>query len=121
VGESAVEEWVDENVDLAESSAASYLATIPDVSDPARLARKYVVATLQTYLELVGVRDRLEDPSDVSDVESAVDASNPVPGLDHVRPVLDDESFHRDLIVALLADSADLSPDVPVSHFSLGI
>ena len=48
----AVREWVDENVAVADSNAAAYLATIPGAPDPERLARRYLTATVRTWLRL---------------------------------------------------------------------
>lgn len=47
---SAIREWVRENVAVADSNAAAYLATIPSVSDPERLAERYLTATVRTWL-----------------------------------------------------------------------
>jgi phosphoglycerol geranylgeranyltransferase len=48
----AVREWVGENVGVADSNAAAYLATIPGAPDPERLARRYLTATVRTWLRL---------------------------------------------------------------------
>jgi phosphoglycerol geranylgeranyltransferase len=115
---SAVEEWVDANVDVAGSSAAGYLSTIPGVADPERLARRYLVATLEAYLGLRGLADGLEADS-LADVEAA--AGDRPPGLDHVGPVIEDERFYRRLVVALLADAADLEPELPVGQLGVDL
>jgi phosphoglycerol geranylgeranyltransferase len=117
-GESAVEGWVEDHVEVPESSAAKYLSTVPDVADPEDLARRYLVATLHTYLQLQGLAEGL-DATSAGDIEASLDAS--VPGMAHVRPVLDDGSFYRRLVVSLLADSLGLSPDLPVSHLSVDL
>jgi phosphoglycerol geranylgeranyltransferase len=48
--ESAIREWVRENVAVADSNAAAYLATIPSVPDPERFAERYLTATVRTWL-----------------------------------------------------------------------
>ncbi|WP_135851759.1 heptaprenylglyceryl phosphate synthase [Halorussus salinus] len=48
----AVREWVGENVAVADSNAAAYLATIPGAPDPERLARRYLTATVRTWIRL---------------------------------------------------------------------
>ena len=47
-----VREWVRENVPVADSNAAAYLATIPSVADPERLAERYLTATVRAWLSL---------------------------------------------------------------------
>jgi phosphoglycerol geranylgeranyltransferase len=47
-----VREWIHENVAVADSAAAAYLATIPSVADPDRLAERYLTATIRTWLVL---------------------------------------------------------------------
>jgi phosphoglycerol geranylgeranyltransferase len=113
---SAVEEWVASNVDVAGSSAAGYLSTIPEVADPEGLAEEYLVATLDTYLQLRRLAADL-DADSLGDVEAAVD-DHP-PGMDLVGPVLEDAGFHRRLVVALLADAAGFSPGLPVDQLSV--
>jgi len=119
--EGAVETWVEDNVDLSEASASKYLSTVPGIPDPEHLAGEYLVATLRTVLELLELRSRLEGSADPAAIEAVVDEAGSVPGADHLRPVLDDDRFQRDLVVALLADSLDLSTDVPVDHLSISV
>jgi phosphoglycerol geranylgeranyltransferase len=64
---SAVREWVDENVALADSNAAAYLATIAGAPDPERLARRYLTATVGTWLRLRARHDASESGADASD------------------------------------------------------
>jgi phosphoglycerol geranylgeranyltransferase len=114
----AVKEWIRANVDIAESSAAKYLSTIPGVADPEGLAERYLVATVATYLGLQQLADGL-DAADARDVERAV--GDRPPGLDHVAPVLEDGSFYRGIVAALLADAAGLTPDLPVGQLSVDL
>jgi phosphoglycerol geranylgeranyltransferase len=114
--ESAVEAWIETNVDIADSSAARYLSTIPDVADPEGLAETYVVATLHTYLQLRELAAGI-DATSTDDVEATLGES--VPGIDHVEPILGDGNFYRRLVVALLSASAGLTPNLPVSHLSV--
>ncbi|UPV73172.1 heptaprenylglyceryl phosphate synthase [Halorussus limi] len=58
---SAVREWVAENVAVADSNAAAYLATIPGAPDPERLARRYLSATVRTWLRLRAHRAAADD------------------------------------------------------------
>ncbi|WP_128477663.1 geranylgeranylglyceryl/heptaprenylglyceryl phosphate synthase [Halorussus pelagicus] len=61
---SAVREWVAENVAVADSNAAAYLATIPSAPDPERLARRYLTATVRTWLRLRAHREEDASASD---------------------------------------------------------
>ncbi|WP_435179201.1 heptaprenylglyceryl phosphate synthase [Halorussus sp. AFM4] len=63
---SAVREWVRENVAVADSAAAGYLATIPWVPDPERRAERYLAATVRTWLRLRDLVD-LREGADVPD------------------------------------------------------
>ncbi|NHN58320.1 MULTISPECIES: heptaprenylglyceryl phosphate synthase [Halorussus] len=55
--ESAVREWIRENAAVADSHAASYLATIPWLADPERRAERYLIATVRTWLRLRELAD----------------------------------------------------------------
>jgi len=114
-----IEAWIADNVDVDGSSATRYLSTIPDLPDPAGLAEEYLVATLETYLRLTDLADRLESPTSLRDVETTVEGS--VPGVEHVTTVVDDDSFQRRLVVSLLAEAAGLDPDMPVSHLNVDL
>lgn len=116
--ESAVEEWVDDHVDVTESSAARYLSTIPDLPDPEGLAREYLIETLDAYLDIRQLRAGLDDPTSLRELERAVD-EGAVPGGTGVGSVLDGDSFQRRLVVSLLADATDMRVDLPVSHLSV--
>jgi phosphoglycerol geranylgeranyltransferase len=118
-GEAAVEAWVEDHVDVPESSGARYLSTIPGVADPERLAEEYLVATLGTYLGLLALAEET-DGRDPETIEAALEGRSPVPGADHVRPVLGEDTFHRQLVRSLLAGE-DVSDSLPVSHLSVEV
>ena len=61
--ESAIREWVRENVAVADSNAAAYLSTIPSVADPERLAEQYLTATVRTWLWIHARSDGFRDGS----------------------------------------------------------
>jgi phosphoglycerol geranylgeranyltransferase len=117
----AVEAWVDEHVDIPGSSAAAFLSTVPDLPDPEARAREYVAATVETYLGLRSVAAAFEAPADTGEIERALDDHGAVPGAKHVRRVLDGGTFHRRLVVSLLADAADLPTDLPVAHLGVDL
>ena len=70
-----VREWVRETVTVGDSAAAAFLATIPSVAEPERLAKRYLTETLRAWLAL---RELSADSEDGKDGESsgAPSASN---------------------------------------------
>jgi len=114
----AVAEWVDQTVDVAESSAARYLSTNPDVADPAALAERYLVTTISTYLDLRALAEETREADSLAEIDAALDGAG-VPGATRLAGVVDGD-FHRRLVRSVLAAEADLSPDLPVSHLAVG-
>jgi len=116
-------EWLDGDVDIAESSATKYLSTIVDVPNPEGRAREYLVTTIQTWL---AVQDAVVDldekgAASVPELEEMF-RSTELPGRSDVTAVLDEESFLTDLLVALAAPRYDLEVDgPPVKHLSLDL
>ncbi|NEU56545.1 heptaprenylglyceryl phosphate synthase [Halorussus sp. MSC15.2] len=122
---SAVREWVDENLAVADSHAAAYLATIPSVPHPERVAERYLTATVRTWLRL---RELVADGASVR-ASSTERSEN---GLDLGRTLGEDASDElgsadaelvRRCLLALVADRSDAdgvsSLDVPTDHFAL--
>ena len=119
----AVREWVRENVAVADSNATSYLATIPSVRDPGRLAERYLTATVRTWLALRKHRDE-GDRSTTAGV--AVTEGNPSTDVD-LRRLLGEEmarglaaadaALVRRCLRALLADPDER--EVPTAHIEL--
>ena len=114
--ERAVGAWVDEHVDVGDSSAAKYLSTVPHLPSPEETANEYICATIETALELRCLGKRVEDPTSRRDIEDAVD--DEVPGARYVDPVVDDQSFQRRLVVSLVGSAFGLDPPLPVCHLS---
>jgi phosphoglycerol geranylgeranyltransferase len=99
-------EWVAETVDVEETSAARYLSTIPDLSDPVARATRYLAAAVGAVLAIEGVAAELDDPS-MGDLRGAVE--EPVPGAEALADALgsDGEPVAREIAVGLLADRFD--------------
>ncbi|USZ68703.1 heptaprenylglyceryl phosphate synthase [Halorussus salilacus] len=138
---SRVREWVGERVDAGESAAAAYLATIPSVADPERLAERYLALAVRTWL---GLR-RLADERSEDDSPSARDAPRALVAADSpwLADVSDglgeaDAAVVRRVLRALLADGvgeadapptdaaatsggAGASPTAPTSHFAVSL
>ena len=74
-----VQEWVRENVTVADSDAAAYLATSPRVSDPERQAERYLTATVRTWLRLRELTDapELTEAPEMTDTLDSADTPEP--------------------------------------------
>ncbi|WP_137283291.1 heptaprenylglyceryl phosphate synthase [Halorussus salinisoli] len=133
---SAVREWVRESVAVADSHAASYLATIPSVADPERLALRYLTATVRTWLRLRELAEGNGNERAKTTTESSASVglrSTLGPdATDDLEP--SDATLVRQCLLALLADGSDAdgsrtdrtasrtTPDeVPVDHFGLSL
>jgi phosphoglycerol geranylgeranyltransferase len=116
---STVEEWVEENVDVEGSCAASYLSTNVDVPSPTDRARRYLVTTVRTWLAVQRLVEELDadPPSSTGEIRRALgDAA--IPGR---TPVTDaaDEDLLTDVLVGLLAGRYGVEYDgLPVEHIS---
>ncbi|WP_135828809.1 heptaprenylglyceryl phosphate synthase [Halorussus halobius] len=113
---SDVAAWVTDHVAVADSNAAAYLATIPSVADPERLADRYLTATVRAWLGLRGGADR-ERPVDGSATPRLDDlvGTGLVDGLSEA-----DAALLARCLGALLAD-VDGSPTLPTNHFALSL
>ncbi|WP_181686193.1 heptaprenylglyceryl phosphate synthase [Halorhabdus salina] len=124
-GRPAIESWVDDEIDLAETSAADYLSTITSLSNPVSRAREYLVATIEASLGLASLAEELADEvSDEASLSSALAEREELPGEIELSKVLpdDEQSFSRELVTGLLADHFDIEADVPpVSHIRIAV
>ena len=98
-----LEAWVAEEVDVASTSAAAYLSTIPDISDPVGRARSYLAAAIHTRLSIAALADGSTTRADAN-AGDQVDASPP--GATHLESVLgaDSEAVARQLARGILAE-----------------
>lgn len=101
----AIREWVRENVAVADSDAAAYLATVPSVSNPGRLAERYLTATIRTWLRLQELS--VDGGGDGTTSKSASKTVDRVPGIDAIADLGDDAELVRRYLRALLADCRD--------------
>jgi phosphoglycerol geranylgeranyltransferase len=103
-------EWVEETVDVEETSAVQYLSTIPELPEPEARATRYLATGIETVLAIEGIAAELEDPTPAA-IREAVDES--VPGEDALADVLDGDTapVARQIAVGLLADRFDLSAE----------
>jgi len=110
VGEDRLREWVEETVDVGETSAAQYLSTITDLPEPESRAARYLAAGIETTLAIEGIAAGLEDPT-MATIREAVD--DEVPGEDALADVLDGDAapVARQIAVGLLADRFDLAAE----------
>lgn len=68
-------EWVGETVEVSETNAARYLATIPGVENPAEMATGYLAAGVEFALVVEGLAGRLDDP-DAEHITETLDGDN---------------------------------------------
>lgn len=114
-----VREWLETEVDLADTAAARYLSTIVDVPAPEERAARYLTAGISVALELEAVATMLSDPT-ADDIREAIGA-DPLPGERVFADVLNDEDAHalaQRLAVSLLAErfDVDLSDTFAAHH-----
>jgi len=76
----AIQAWVTDAVDVAETDAGRYLSTIPAVTQPTGQAREYLTTAVELALALDEIAADLDDPTR-SDIEAAV-AAETLPGED---------------------------------------
>jgi len=120
----AVADWIDREVDLADTSGARYLSTITDVRNPEKRAREYLLSTVRTRLALASVVERLDEgePTSVAAIRSALDDAT-LPGVINVENVLEGEDLLRELLSGLLARRYGVEfdgPPVEQVSFDLG-
>jgi len=116
--------WLDGATDIADTSAASYLETIPAVNDPAALATEYLATTIQTYLVLRALLEaESETPDSWSDIQDlASDAGDSLSAESALRESLAADRADRTgayvaNLVGLLADEPGETP-LPVDHLA---
>jgi phosphoglycerol geranylgeranyltransferase len=119
---SDVRAWVRDHLDVGTSAAASYLATIPSVAEPERLATRYLAATVRASLGVRAVADDLSaNASTAADVRYLL-ADREAPWLgDAANLAPADGALVRRSVHSLLADAAGVpSPeDVEPAQFSV--
>jgi phosphoglycerol geranylgeranyltransferase len=120
-----VRKWITDHVDVDATAAARYLSTIPSVDDPVTTAEQYLVATVETHLELERLAERVAkaEPTTRAELRRLVDeqTDGAAPGERHLRGTTHDEStsMARMIAVDVLARRLDLEEsELPVSHLS---
>jgi len=84
-GREAIEAWVTDAVDVADTDAGRYLSTIPDVTQPEQRATEYLAESLAFALAVEEIADGLSDPT-AADIEEAVSEAS-LPGRETVANV----------------------------------
>jgi len=120
---SDVRAWVRDHLDAGESAAASYLATIPSVADPERLAARYLAATVRASLGVRALADDLPDASTTANVRRLLADREPPWLGDAADLAPGDGALVRRSLVSLLADAAEApSPaGVEPAQFSVSV
>ena len=115
----AVREFIESEVDIGETHAASYLSTITAIPDPEGRAARYLTAGVHTALQLRDVADGLDD-SDTAAIRDAITGTPP--GASVLADAVDDaDSLARRLAMALLAERAGVEDagGLPASHIGI--
>lgn len=121
----AVEEWVRQNVAVADSNAAAYLATIPSAPNPERLAEQYLTATVWSWLTLHNVADERETSTrpenlNISDLFDEQTTSE----LSEADTALVGQCFGALLAEQRAPDTVRVDggvPRLPTNHFGLSL
>ncbi len=118
---SAVESWVEEQVDASETFAARFLSTITDVPDPERRGIRYLAVGVHAGLALDRIATEQSDPT-LSDLRGAL-ARGPFPGETAFADasVEDPPALSRRLGLSLLATAFDVPVDEGFESRHLGI
>jgi phosphoglycerol geranylgeranyltransferase len=102
-------DWVEEAVDVGETSATRYLSTVPEVDDAADLATEYLAAGVELALVVDAIADQLDDP----DAERIAETLRADSRLAETRlaGLLDEEQadLPRRIAATLLADRFDVA------------
>ena len=115
----AVREFIESEVDIDDTHAASYLSTITAIPDPEGRAARYLTAGVHTALQLRDVAEGLSDP-DTAAIRDAIPETPPGAAV-LADAVGDAEGLARRLATALLAERADVEDagGLPASHIGL--
>lgn len=116
-----IRDWLDDSVDVEDTSARRYLATIPDVPDPEDRARRYLAAGIEMAFAIDELASAIDDPS-ASAVRRAL-RTETTPGESAFADVLDDDASDvaTSLSTALVAGRHDVETEDGFSarHFAL--
>ncbi len=106
-----IREWIEDEVEITDTSAASYLSTIVSVPDPEDRAARYLTSGIEIYLDLLALADDVST-ADAGTLRNTV-ANNPVPG----------ESLFADVLAQGAAtDVAEsLSLSMLAAHFDVDL
>lgn len=99
-------EFVEETVEVAETSAAQYLSTVPSVTDPTETATEYLAAGVELGLVTAGMDADLSDPS--REAFAAAVQGNEQVAATRMASVLGDDRLPRRLVATVLADRFDV-------------
>lgn len=118
---SAIESWIETEVDVPETATARYLSTIPSVDDDVRLAEEFMAATIDYWLSLLAIE--IDLAADADPTRQAIQSSvrsrlslDTLTGFDGVE-----ESYAIEVATALLSDRFGVSTDDPFPTHHLGV
>ncbi|MFT4945404.1 MAG: phosphoglycerol geranylgeranyltransferase [Halovenus sp.] len=114
-------DWVEQTVDVGETSATRYLSTIPDLAAPEETATRYLAAGIEFTLAVGAVADDLEAPdaeqvAETLDGDSRLAETRLAETLDGARAELP-----RRIAATLLAERFDTDTDDGFAARHLGV
>ena len=114
-------DWVEETVDVGETSARRYLSTIPEVDDAAGMATEYLAAGVEFALSVDAIAAQLDEP-DRTDVSDALREDSRL-ARTRLAASLDSEQadLPRRLAATLLADRFDVALPDALAARHLGV
>ncbi len=121
-GHERLVEWVNETVDVGETSAARYLATVPGVESPAEMATRYLAAGVEFALVVEALAGRLDDP-DGDRIAGALDAEDRLAATQLADRLEGDPQLVRRLAASLLSErfDADVPDGFAAEHLGVGL
>jgi len=121
-GHERLAEWVEETVDVSETSAARYLATVPGVESPVEMATGYLAAGVEFALTVEALAGQLDDP-DEDRIAGALDADPRLATTRLAERFEDEPQLVRRLAASLLAErfDVDVSGVFAAKHLGVGL
>lgn len=121
-GHERLVEWVGETVDVAETSAARYLSTVPGVESPVKMATRYLAAGVEFALVVEALAGELDDP-DGDRIAGVLDAEDRLATTQLADRVEGDLQLVRRLATSLLAErfDADVPDGFAAEHLGVGL
>jgi phosphoglycerol geranylgeranyltransferase len=117
-----IREWVENEHDIADSSAAKYLSTIVSVPDPEQRAARYLTTAIDIYFDLLEITERVPE-ADAATVRETL-SNGSVPGASAFADVLDQHAatdVAESVSLSLLAEYFDVEVDEGIAAHHVAV